>query len=68
MLEFSRTYFTEPESRVARAGSAPGGSTDQTLGAKMFTGSAPSGDRAQFQSWDAWLSRGIPELASPLAG
>ena len=68
MLEFSRTYFAEPESRVDKAGYAPGGSTDQSLGAKMFPGSAPSGDRVQFQPWDAWLSRGIPELASPLAG
>ena len=68
MLEFSRAYFAEPESRVAKAGYAPGGSTDQPLGAKMFPGSAPSGDRVQFQPWDAWLSRGIPELASPLAG
>ena len=68
MLEFSRAYFAEPESRVAKAGYAPGGSRDQRPGAKMFTGSAPSGDRVQFQPWDAWLSRGIPELASPLAG
>ena len=68
MLEFSRGYFAEPESRVARAGYAPGGSTDQPLGAKMFPGTVPSGDRVQFQPWDAWLSRGIPELASPLAG
>jgi len=68
MLEFSRAYFAEPESRVAKAGYAPGGSADQPLGAKMFTGSAPSGDRDQFQPGDAWFSWGIPELASPLAG
>jgi hypothetical protein len=68
MLEFSRTCFAEPESRLARAGYAPGGSTDQPPGVNMLPGSAPSGDRVQFQPWDAWLSRGIPELASPLAG
>src|SRR5512136_2261290 len=68
MLEFSRTYFAEPESLGANAGYAPGGSTDQPLRAQMFPGSAPSGDRVQFQSWDTWLNRGIPELASPLAG
>ena len=68
MLEFSRAYFAEPDSRVDKAGYAPGGSTDQSLGAKMLPGSATSGDRVQFQPWDAWLSRGIPELASPLSG
>jgi hypothetical protein len=67
MLEFSRTFFEEPESLGANAGDAPGDSTDQRLGAKMFPGGASSGDRVQFQPWDAWLSRGIPELASPLA-
>jgi hypothetical protein len=68
VLEFSRAYSAEPESRVAEAGYAPGGSTDQPLGAKMFPGNAPLGNTVQLQPWDAWLSRGIPELASPLAG
>lgn len=68
MLEFPRTYFAEPESRVAKASYEPGGSTDQPLGAKMFPRSAPSGDRVQFPPWDTWFGRGIPELASPLAG
>jgi hypothetical protein len=68
MLEFSRAYSAEPESGVAEAGYAPDGSTDQPLGAKMFTGSARVGDRVQLQAWEALLRRGIPELASPLAG
>jgi len=68
MLEFTPAYFAQPESRVDRAGYAPGGSTDQSPDSNMFPGSAPSGNRVQPQPWDAWLSRGIPELASPLAG
>jgi hypothetical protein len=67
-LEFSRPCFLEPESIVVNAGYAAGHSTDQSMGAKMLPGGASSGDRVHFQPWDTWLSMGIPELASPLAG
>ena len=38
MLEFSRTYFAEPESRVDKAGYAPGGSMGNLWGPKCSPG------------------------------
>ncbi len=67
VLGFSQTYFREPELN-------PQAGLDSSLGS---AGAAPASQAmawAQLSSnpmtsaWDPLLSRGIPELASPLSG
>ena len=67
VLEFSRTYFGEAERGQGLMGPTWSGSTDSRAGDKPgWEGVSPAPD-VSFAAWGGWPSRGIPELASPLA-
>jgi hypothetical protein len=68
MLEFSRAYFAEQEASAAGEGSGLAGRTDGGLRAGGLRDGALPGAGLQGGPWESWFSRGIPELASPLAG
>ena len=68
VLEFSRHYFAEREARerfASETGSAGGARwpAGQTQAQRT-----PSGDGGRAGGWQRLYGRGIPELASPLAG
>ena len=67
VLEFSQTYFGEPERGEGFMGHTKSASTDSRSGDKRRReGVSPPSDVA-FAAWGGWPNRGIPELASPLA-
>jgi len=67
VLEFSQTYFGEPEPGEGFVGHTRPANADRRPGDKRRReGVSPPSDVA-FAAWGGWPNRGIPELASPLA-
>ncbi len=66
MLKFSQTYFAQRGSRPAPE--PPLADADTAAGSKGVMGVPLTWNTTPMANWDTWLSRGIPELASPLAG
>ncbi len=67
VLEFSRHYFAEPEARGRLASEAWFASGTEWTAGQTEPKRTHAGDAGRVVSWQGLYSRGIPELASPLA-
>jgi len=67
-LESSRDYFPALELHHPRRERTLSETTNQFFVAEAMPQGVPSDSGKRFAYPDSWLSKGIPELASPLAG
>jgi hypothetical protein len=67
-LEFSRAHFAEQQAAAAGDSSELGGRIGGGSDAVGLLENGLSGAGLPRGPWQGWFSRGIPELASPLAG
>jgi hypothetical protein len=67
VLEFSRNYFAELESRQPTAVHPSPVSEDGRSAKGMRAQVSLVGDRWRMAAWPGRLDRGLPELVSPLA-
>ena len=67
VLEFSQTYFGEPERGEGLMGHTWSATRDSRPGDRPRWEAVSPASNASFAAWGGWPGRGIPELASPLA-
>lgn len=67
VLEFSRTYFSAFESRESAKERSSSAKMARWPGSQRDGQSTGLGTGGRIEAWRDWRSRGIPELALPLA-
>jgi hypothetical protein len=68
VMEFSRNYFAEPEARERLISEAWSACREDWPARQTQAQRTPVSDSGRVAAGQGWYGRGIPELASPLAG
>jgi len=68
VLEFPRNYLAQPEARGRLAFETWPASGRKWMAGQTQAQRTPTGDEGWVVAWQELSGRGIPELASPLAG